>query len=83
MDNNQSNFKINENSPHHQKNKNGVGAQAIILIVIIASLIGGGIGGLLVHFFNDQNMPTQTSTNNSNQPTKVSNIVVKENWKGF
>lgn len=79
MDNNQSNFKMNENSPHHQKNKNGVGAQAIILIVIIASLIGGGIGGLLVHFFNDQNMPTQTSTSNSNQPTKVSNIVVKEN----
>lgn len=81
MDNNQNNgyFKVNSNSPHHQKNRNGVGARAIILIVIIASLIGGGIGGLLVHFFNGQNSPAQTTTNTPSQPTKISNVVVKEN----
>lgn len=69
---------VNSEQESKRKSKNGIGAKTIALIVVIASLIGGGIGGAIVHLTSNQGQTMKTVTNQTTTPTKISNVVVKE-----
>ncbi|BDR58682.1 S1C family serine protease [Xylocopilactobacillus apicola] len=77
--NNNLNSENNEFSKQQKKSKGGVGIKTLTLVVVIAALLGGGIGGAVVHLMNNKNQTIKTTTGATTQPTKISNVVVKEN----
>ena len=69
-----------KNNLSNQKSpKKGVGTKTLILLVSLAGLLGGACGGSLVYFINNQNQTIKTSSGKTTEPTKVSNVVIKEN----